>query len=161
MFFRVDSEHDIDRIDLTDIDLNYDIVVVSDYNKGFLEKEDIEFICKTHKNVFLDTKKILGPWALAARYIKINDYEYKNSLQHITNDLNKLIIHTSGATGCFFQGENFPVEKVEVKDTSGAGDSFMAALVVKFLETEDIKKSINFANLRAAEVVKHRGVTLI
>ena len=71
------------------------------------------------------------------------------------------IIHTMGGLGCEFRGEQYSVDKVEVKDTSGAGDSFMAALCVKFLETQDIYESIRFSNLCAAEVVKHRGVTTI
>ena len=66
-----------------------------------------------------------------------------------------------GGLGCEFQAKRYPVDKVEVKDTSGAGDSFMAALCVKFIETQDIHESIKFANLCACEVVKHRGVTTI
>ena len=66
-----------------------------------------------------------------------------------------------GGLGCEFQGKRYSVDKVEVKDTSGAGDSFMAALCVNFLETQNIHESIKFANLCASEVVKHRGVTTI
>jgi len=58
--------------------------------------------------------------------------------------------------------ELYPVaDKVEVKDTSGAGDSFFAALLVKYIETEDIKSAIKFANECASEVVKRKGVTTI
>ena len=83
MFLRVDTPHIIDGINITTIDFDYEIIVISDYNKGFLSEQDIEFICKNHNNVFLDTKKILGPWANNAKYIKINHYEYTNSLHHI------------------------------------------------------------------------------
>ena len=37
-FFRVDSPHDIKRINLNEIDYNYKIIVISDYNKGFLSR---------------------------------------------------------------------------------------------------------------------------
>jgi sugar/nucleoside kinase (ribokinase family) len=57
--------------------------------------------------------------------------------------------------------KRYNVKRVDVKDTSGAGDSFMAGLVIKYMETEDIVQSIQFANICAAEVVKHRGVTVI
>jgi sugar/nucleoside kinase (ribokinase family) len=50
---------------------------------------------------------------------------------------------------------------VEVKDTSGAGDSFISGLVIEYLKTGDIQKSIIFANKRASETVKHRGVSII
>ena len=66
-----------------------------------------------------------------------------------------------GGSGCEFQGKRYKVKRVDVKDTSGAGDSFMAGLVIKYMETEDIVQSIQFANLCASEVVKHRGVTVI
>jgi len=161
MFIRVDSPSKISEINIDDLDLNYDLIVVSDYNKGFLSDRDITYICEQHPCVFLDTKKTLGSWAAQAKYIKINDYEYKNSKPYLNEKLESKIIHTIGGDGCEFQGKRYSVIKAEVKDTSGAGDSFMAALCVKYLETENIEESIRFANKCASEVVKHRGVTVI
>jgi sugar/nucleoside kinase (ribokinase family) len=161
MFFRVDKTCSVPRIDLNKLNLDYQVIVISDYNKGFLTQEDIKYICERHPNVFLDTKKVLGDWASDARYIKINDYEYNNSKPYLTAVLESKIIHTMGGLGCEFRGNRYSVDRAEVKDTSGAGDSFMAALCVKFLETQDIYESIKFANSCASEVVKHRGVTTI
>jgi hydroxymethylpyrimidine/phosphomethylpyrimidine kinase len=73
----------------------------------------------------------------------------------------KKLIHTKGSDGCYFNGKNYPVNKVEVKDSSGAGDSFFAALICKYLNTKNIEESIIFANTCASEVVKHKGVTTI
>jgi sugar/nucleoside kinase (ribokinase family) len=53
------------------------------------------------------------------------------------------------------------VENVEVKDMSGAGDTFLAGLVVKYLETKDIRQAIVFANECATEVVQRRGVGVV
>ena len=161
MFFRVDSNDKVDRIILNEISYDYDLIVISDYNKGYLEVQDIEEICNNHSNVFIDTKKNLGSWAEKAAFIKINDFEYNKSLPYINEILKNKIIHTLGAEGCEYQGIRYGVDKVEVKDSSGAGDSFMSALVVKYSETQDIVESIKFANLCASEVVKHRGVTTI
>jgi bifunctional ADP-heptose synthase (sugar kinase/adenylyltransferase) len=160
-FLRLDSVAEISELDLDRVNFNHDIIVISDYNKGFLSHEAISNICQNHDNVFIDTKKILGPWAASAKYIKINNYEYLNSLSEITQDMRSKLIHTNGAKGCEFQGKNYPVIPVEVKDTSGAGDSFMAALVVKYAETEDIEKSIIYANDCASKVVQQIGVTVI
>lgn len=160
-FFRVDTPHNISRIDLNKIDYNYDIIVISDYNKGFLTTSDIEIICNNHSNVFVDTKKILGPWVKKAKFIKINDYEYNNSKSSIDSELASKIIHTMGGEGCEFQSNQYPVDKVEIKDTSGAGDSFIAGLVVEYLKEENIINAIKFANKCASEVVKHRGVSII
>ena len=161
MFFRVDTTQSIPRIDVKNIDFDYDLIVISDYNKGFLSEEDIEYICANHPNVFIDTKKILGPWVNDARYIKINDYEYRNSEPYLTPDIEKKIIHTMGGKGCEFAGKKYPTKKVEVKDLSGAGDTFIAGLVVKYIETEDIEKSIKFANQCASKVVTQKGVAVI
>lgn len=161
MFFRVDTTQSIPRIDVKSIDFNYDLIVISDYNKGFLSEEDIKFICSNHNNVFIDTKKILGSWVKDARFIKINDYEYRNSEPHLTDDISQKIIHTMGGSGCEYKGKRYPTKKVEVKDLSGAGDTFMAALVVKFIETDDIDKSIKYANECASKVVTQKGVAVL
>jgi sugar/nucleoside kinase (ribokinase family) len=161
VFFRVDSNDKIERIDLSKINYDYDIIVISDYNKGFLTEEDIQLISSKHDNVFIDTKKILGNWIKNCKYIKINDYEFNNSKNFITSEFSDKIIHTIGGDGCEFNGKQYKVNRVEVKDTSGAGDSFMSGLVIEFLKSGDIEKSIIFANKCASEVVKHRGVTII
>lgn len=161
MFFRVDTTQKIERVDVKKINLDYEVVVISDYNKGFLLEEDIDYICSKHSNVFIDTKKILGDWVSKAKYIKINDYEYNNSKQFLNEELNAKIIHTMGGLGCEYQDKRYPTKKVEVKDLSGAGDSFMAALVVKYVETDDIIQSIKFANQCATKVVSQKGVSVI
>lgn len=160
-FIRVDTPHNINQINLDDIDYNYKIIVISDYNKGFLSYSDIETICNNHGLVFIDTKKILGDWALKAKFIKINDYEFQRTKNFISDEIKSKIIHTMGEEGCEYQGKQYKVKKVEMKDTSGAGDSFMAALVVEYLKSGNIDKAIKFANKCAAEVVKYRGVSLI
>ena len=161
MFFRVDTTQLIPRIDLNSIDFDHDLIAISDYNKGFLLEEDIKYICSNHKNVFIDTKKILGDWANDARFIKINDYKYKNSEKFITENLSEKIIHTMGGRGCEFRNRKYQTKKVEVKDLSGAGDTFMAGLVVKFMETDDIDLSIKYANECASKVVTQKGVAVL
>ena len=161
MFFRVDTTQSIPRINLKELDFNYDLIVISDYNKGFLLEEDIQYICSNHSNVFIDTKKILGDWVNDARFIKINDYEYRNSESYLTDDIKQKIIHTMGGKGCEFKGKKYSTKKVEVKDVSGAGDTFMSALVVKFVETDDIIKSIVYANECASKVVAQKGVAVL
>lgn len=163
LFIRIDSPAKIKRIEnLENIDFSkYRAVIISDYNKGFLEKEDIQFIAKSHPVTFIDTKKILGDWIKDISYIKINKKEFLASENFITESIKNKVITTLGGNGCEYQGENFPSELVEVKDLSGAGDTFLAALVVKYLENMDIKESIKFANKCAGLVVQKRGVSTI
>ena len=162
MFMRVDSVVNIDRIKDNNIKDGYDTVIISDYDKGFLTTEDIEYMCTNHPQVFLDTKKILGNWANAARFIKINNYEYERSKDYFQNtNVQDRVIQTMGSEGCYFNGKQYPVEQAEVMDLSGAGDTFMAALAVKYTETEDIDSSITYANSCASKVGKKRGTTVV
>ncbi|MCK5021959.1 MAG: hypothetical protein KAR54_01790 [Candidatus Pacebacteria bacterium] len=161
MFVRVDTDHNIKRINLKDISFDYDIIAISDYNKGFLHEGDIKYICENHNNVFIDTKKVLGDWVSKVKFIKINNYEYEHSKDSILKGLENKIICTKGGEGAIFKNKTYPVNKVEVKDTSGAGDSFFAALLVKYAETEDIEESIKYANECASMVVRKKGVSVI
>lgn len=163
MFIRVDTARRLSQAKIRNVPLlHYDAIAISDYDKGFLTEEDIQYVCERHGTVFVDTKKILGDWIVKAKYIKINYPEYTRSKPYVSKIIENKIIYTRGEQGAFFNGKNYPVrKKVEVRDLSGAGDTFFAALVVRYVQTEDIRKSISFANECASEVVKHKGVAVI
>lgn len=139
----------------------YDAVIISDYNKGFLPESVIRDISKSHPLTFLDTKKILGPWANDISFIKINNFEYNRTKFTLTETLNEKLIITTGPDGCKYKDTVYPVPQVEIKDSSGAGDTFISALVYKYIETVDMRESILFANKCATDVVQKRGVTTI
>ena len=169
MVLRVDENDSCDRISLDDLNYisqfnnNYDAVIISDYCKGFLEEEDIQYICKKCDNVFVDTKKQLGKWILEADYIKLNEFEHKKNFERIPNYpsmVNKLII-TQGKKGCTFKDKMFPTEEVPIKDVSGAGDTFLAGLVYEYMKTKNIEKSIKFAQKCTTKVVQKHGVSTI
>ena len=137
-------------------------IIISDYDKGFLEEEDIDFICKNNSNVFIDTKKILGSWCKYASYIKINHVEYQHT-EYTIHELNiedKMII-TLSSKGCQHKGKLYPVEKVQIRDVSGAGDTFLSGLVAEYVLTKDIEKAIPFAQQCATVVVQKPGVSTI
>jgi sugar/nucleoside kinase (ribokinase family) len=50
---------------------------------------------------------------------------------------------------------------VEIKDLTGAGDTFLSALVREYLNSKDIRRSIEFANKCATVVVQQKGVNTI
>ena len=75
--------------------------------------------------------------------------------------LSQKIIRTLGSRGCEYQGTNFSVPEVEVKDSSGAGDAFMAGLVIGYLAYGNLVEGIKLANFGASKVVAERGVTTI
>ena len=139
----------------------YDAVVISDYNKGFLKEEDIEFICSKHDCTFLDTKKILGDWCKNIKFIKINIYEYNRTKKFIDNELEEKMIITMGSEGCKYNGIIYSVPEVEITDVSGAGDTFVAGLCYEYVRTKDIDASIIYANHCATKVVQKRGVSTV
>jgi D-beta-D-heptose 7-phosphate kinase/D-beta-D-heptose 1-phosphate adenosyltransferase len=163
MFMRVDEgDKEYGRANLKKLRYkNYDAIIISDYNKGFLSERDIEHISNKHDCVFLDTKKILGSWCRNIKYIKINNSEYKRTKHTISEDIIDKLIITMSREGCSHQNIIYPVPEVEIKDSSGAGDTFISALVVKYVETQNIEKSIKFANECATTVVQKRGVSTI
>ena len=139
-----------------------DAIVISDYDKGFLDEEDIRSICENNLNVFIDTKKILDDWCVKASFIKINHVEYKHT-EYNLKDLNiedKLVVTLSNK-GCQHKGKLFPVKKVPIKDVSGAGDTFLSGLVSEYILTKDIEKAIVFAQQCATVVVQKPGVATI
>ena len=142
-------------------EVKVDAIIVSDYWKGYLTEDDIQWICKNNKNVFVDTKKKLGEWICDADYLKINSLEYAENKEFIDTRVSEKTIVTKGKEGCLFQGNMYSTENVEVKDISGAGDTFLAGLVVEYIRTSDIHRSIDFAQTCTKEVVQKHGVSTI
>lgn len=164
MIVRIDkNDKSFTRCNIKKIDFKrYDCVVISDYNKGFLLEEDIEYISKQHPITFLDTKKILGKWAKNVSYIKINNFEYsKNDNKAVMKLLKNKLIVTLGSDGAMHNDITYSVKKVDIKDLSGAGDTFLAGLVHNYMKTKNISDAINFANECATEVVQQKGVTVL
>ena len=163
MFIRIDENDNlIKRGDVNSINFsNYDAIIVSDYNKGFLKEDDLDFIFNNHPLTFLDTKKVLGDWALNAKFIKINSLEYAASKDYLGAAYKEKLIVTTGKHGCRYNNKSYAVDQVEIKDFSGAGDTFVAALTVSYLKDKNISKAIRFANECSTKVVQRRGVSIV
>lgn len=167
MLLRVDEKDAIMPITAEELEFfdlaNYAAVVISDYNKGYLSYDDIMWIAENHPLTFMDTKKELGPWCEDIKYIKINNKEFKENEDYLRNYYPGTLIVTKGKDGAVLNyDQKFPIEREhEVRDLSGAGDTFLAALVAKFLENNDICEAIRFANKCAAWVVTQKGVVVV
>lgn len=152
---------------------NLDCIVISDYGKGFLSEDDIFKISyesfKREITTFLDTKKVLGEWSKYVDFVKINEKEYNYNLykEPFPAKYCKNLIVTFGGEGAkLFDSNNetlyhSKVDTTQVRDVCGAGDSFLAALCLNFLDSNNIFKSMDYANEAAAFAVSQKGIVSV
>ena len=134
---------------------NYDALVISDYDKGFITQEKLFEISNSFVGpVFIDTKKTCIP---GNAFIKINESEFKKVTHFIPDNM----IITKGGEGTEYQGKLYPAEKVKVFDVVGAGDTFLSALTYAYIKYGTIDKAIPLANKAAAIAVSHTGTYVL
>ena len=162
MFLRLDEgETNISKVELIDERIeelgHFDIVIVSDYDKGFMTNDDLLTIGRNSKISILDSKRKLSKEIVNSfTFVKLNE---KESLQNSDLLECKNILVTLGSKGTKFNDEVYPSPNPqETIDVSGAGDTFTSAFILKYIETGDIKTSIIYANEMASIVVSKRGV---
>lgn len=157
MFFRIDEgTGTCEKFDINDVELSkFDAIIISDYDKGFLSKRDISKICEIHPLTFLDTRKPIGDWA-SPTYFKINEHEWNNSNKYDKDN----VIVTLGKRGSLFNKSIYDTRVQDSFDISGAGDTFISALVAAYLHDVPIEKCIQVANYTASHVVSKKGVSI-
>jgi D-beta-D-heptose 7-phosphate kinase/D-beta-D-heptose 1-phosphate adenosyltransferase len=135
----------------------YDAIVISDYNKGTVDYELIEDLVNTQTiPIFVDTKKT-DLARLHGCYVKINRLEKSRTTSELPNKEHLVVTH--GDQGAVWNDWVFPAEVVgDVTDVCGAGDTFLAALAYKFLETTDMRQAVKFAIKASSITVQHVGV---
>jgi D-beta-D-heptose 7-phosphate kinase/D-beta-D-heptose 1-phosphate adenosyltransferase len=152
---RVDEEGEVQQLEFEFTDDQYDALVISDYDKGFITQDKlIELSSRFVGPVFVDTKKNTIPEGV---FVKINEIEFEKLTFY---DPKNLII-TRGGVGTEYRGKIYPAEKVNVFDVVGAGDTFLAALVVGYIQSKSIQTAIPIANKAAAVAVSHTGTYVL
>jgi len=172
---RIDVEEIIDWTYDLPINQNYDIIILSDYNKGVLNNS--WFDISLFKNVIVDPKKhsfshyrgakIITPnlnELQKASSIKIKDDEsIISACRQLINEYNfEYIISKKGDKGITVVGKDdfefhIKAHSILKPDVTGAGDSIISALSLSYFQTKDIKFSTIFANAAAAVVVSKTG----
>jgi D-glycero-beta-D-manno-heptose-7-phosphate kinase len=156
---RIDEECEIDTLRVSEvkaafIHMQYDAVVISDYDKGYLTGNDLEVFCQNFPGpVFIDTKKT-SLFSYPNVFFKINQKEYNRLLEKPNKE--NLII-TMGERGATYNDYLYPSQRVNVFDVVGAGDTFLAALVYAYLVSGDITCAIPVANKASAIAVQNYG----
>ena len=155
---RIDQDVVAEPVDISTIDFKpAQAVVISDYNKGAVAYDTVEQIVKQFRGpIFVDSKK-----PDLSRFhgciVKINESEYRDRYS-----INDNLIVTLGDQGAMWRQHNnetfFEAVPVEIGDVCGAGDTFLAALVFKYLQTRRMPDAIRFAIRASAVTVQHIGV---
>lgn len=168
-------DQSINSLDFSD----YDVIILSDYDKGVLVRP--WFLKPNGTNVILDPKSGYEHLLVNSNIITPNLNELKkisgmniDSNDAIANACNKLIkennfdyiIAKKGDKGMTIVGnQNFTKHiephKVDNPDVTGAGDTVIAAFSIAFAKTNDIEFSAKLANTAAAIAVNKTGTASV
>jgi len=163
----------------SEIKKNYDIIILSDYNKGVLN--NLWFDINSLDNVIVDPKKDSFNHYRGANIITPNLNELKKASnidivddKSIVDACNQLIkennfnyvIAKKGDQGMTIVGTNnfvkhIQAHAVENPDVTGAGDTVISVLSLAYVQTKDIELSAKIANAAAAIVVGKPGTATI
>jgi len=151
---------------------DYDIVVLSDYNKGVLnnqwykasdpKKRNFEL----YKNANIITPNVNELQKAYGKKIVSREDSIKACKKMIRKYNFNYIIAKRGADGMIIVGENEFVENIEAEkisnpDVTGAGDTVISYLSLAYALTNDIVKSAKFANYAASKVVNKFGTSVL
>ena len=168
MLLRVDGNDKVSNtFDYRKVDFDsYDAVIVADYDKGYLTYDNIKEIGQNSKISFIDTKKTIGTGNYFKDYtfVKMNEVEWENCVEKgaVYSEWKDKLIVTMSERGCMYNEKRYPVDNsIEVRDLSGAGDTWMASFVYEYVQSGIMDKAIDTANKNATIVVQKRGVTTI
>ena len=137
---------------------DYDAVVISDYDKGYVDYSLFDILAPKNPNIkiFVDTKKKKLPIQYNNIVYKINKKEFELlDPNHIPRGENMIVTH--GANGALWNKKQFQVPITRVFDVTGAGDTFLAALVWYYIQLPSMEEAIAFANRCAAIAVQNPG----
>lgn len=165
----------------------YDAIIVADYNKGVMTPAVIQQVMSLGIPVMVDPKHD-NFWSYkGATIFKPNELEAQTAICEklhtspsntlistrwgacISQELDaKYVVITRGKYGMYVtdtsntgEAELLPAHEVEIADIAGAGDTAIAVMTLEYLDTGDIMKAAQVANLACSLVVQHSGVVPI
>ena len=165
---RVDQDFETDGDKTLEIILekdftDFDIIILSDYNKGVLKhsKEIINHLNKYNCKVIVDPKKHCSFYE-GAWLIKPNKKEYEVfGFNNYTGNI--ILTDASEKITATINNKVYSVipESVEVSDVTGAGDCFLATFVYGLSLGKDYESSLKLAVKGATESVRHVGTYVV
>jgi len=137
-----------------------DIMIIADYDKGTVSYDMIKKLRANFNGpILLDTKKP-DLAQFNGCILKINDKEWNARISDpgrlsdsiITYGGDKVVWQNVGFEHTFYP------PKVETYDPCGCGDTFLAAVAYKYVQTKNMGIAIELGMDAAAETIKHIGV---
>ena len=178
---RVDSEEIVnDWIPNISYDFsNYDLIILSDYNKGVLNNDWFTRI--NFKNIFVDPKKdnfsfysncsIITPnlkeLEQASKKTINNDKELVDACMKILDHSNfKYIVAKKSERGMSIVGsdgliKHIDAHKVLNADVTGAGDTVISTFSLVYSLSNDVIEAAKMANIAASMVVNKTGTATV
>ena len=155
---------------------NYDVCILSDYNKGVIKNANIDtniLIVDPKKDDFslYSNANIITPnMNELQKATSINIKDDQSIVDACTELIRKnnfdYIVAKKGNKGMTIVGQNnfvkhITAHHVDSPDVTGAGDTVIAALSIAYAKTQDIELSARFANNAAATVVSKSGTATV
>lgn len=157
----------------------FDVVILSDYNKGILNENTLPYIINECKSpIIIDPKKSDFSMYKNATILTPNMKELNKAVEIDVKDDNsiteasryliknygfKYIITTKGKDGMSIVGKNIEEhinsKFIENPDVTGAGDTVISALSLAYCNTKDIVISAKFANSAAYLAVSKKATS--
>lgn len=155
---RVDNEEKIKPLMLPIVADNFDAVVISDYDKGYItESKLFEVVENCSIPIFLYSKKMHLPNKENC-FVIMNEYEYQKICDNFYND-NLIIIKKSG--GCIYKNVLYREEWDEICDMIGISDIFLSTLVFGYLKQNNIGDALFLANQALSISTKKLGTYVL
>lgn len=152
----------------------YNLIVISDYDKGTVTNKVINHIKRSGVRTVVDSKRYDLSIFNGLYALNVNEHEYNlqssNKEYFCIESLFQHVIITLGEKGCehhqydykmsygnkyVIHSELFPTKKVDVVDVTGCGDTHTAAFAIGITRDDfNIRQAIQYANICATIAVQ-------
>jgi len=152
---------------LKEADNNYDMIVISDYAKGMISNDLMEYL-RTRKTKIIVDPKPLNAWMYNNVFMITPNEKEWGEMQIASNyrlDNVKYMLITMGKKGMkLIEGYKelyIEAEPVDIYNVSGAGDTVVAVMAVCLSIGLDASKAASIANKCAGYVVTQPGTSVV
>ena len=151
-----------------------EIILISDYAKGIINKNTIKQIIKKNCLIFVDPKNspifYKNVFLIKPNMKKFEEWYGKFSVKKAKKAVKKMgwewLIVTDGENGVFIFNKkqeyvHYKVKKALNPDVTGAGDIFFSIVIYSYLNGVDIFTASEIASNTCAKLVDKKGIRLV